>query len=592
MSVASQKLPLCPQCEAPMMLRKGPGYEFYGCTNFPGCRGTRKLGEETKEFERSRYEPIIKMPGTHEQEAFWQHALQEQSHIVVNAGPGVGKTTSAIQLCLRLPKTLRILFVAFNKHIATEASGKLVASKCFNVEASTFHSVGYSILRSHFKGLNSKPNEEKMTEIVEQLCPMPAINRAEWRRMLNATEKLCGFSKNYLLDYQASDYAAHIERIADAHDIDLNGNFNTIMSLLPQALDICKTRAAVCVDFDDMVWLPVVLKIPPRIRYDFMIVDEVQDLNRVQHAMIELLNPKRLLAVGDPRQAIYSFRGAHADSMNYLTAQLAKTSIGVKTFPMTITHRCPKSHVELAKRLYLDIEAREDAPEGEILTMSVEAATGAMRPGDLVLCRVNKELIGVAYALIKRGIRPQIKGREFGKGLLTLLDTLEKEMVKLSLEERKDEIVCLREVLRTYRYTQATKLLEQGDKARGRLGALYEKCDCLLEFINHSKNALEVHERIDNIFSDKNENNVVVLGTIHRTKGLEAARIFILAPELIPHPMARNANEHVQEKNLGWIAATRAKHSPAAPGTLVFCGNVSPIFNPNEEDKTKKENNI
>jgi superfamily I DNA/RNA helicase len=71
---------------------------------------------------------------------------------------------------------------------------------------------------------------------------------------------------------------------------------------------------------------------------------------------------------------------------------------------------------------------------------------------------------------------------------------------------------------------------------------------------------------------------VVVLGTVHRTKGLEAERVFVLAPDMIPHPMAKQEWEREGEKNIAWIAATRAKFTTTTPGTLVFCGHVPAIF--------------
>src|SRR5713226_1815539 len=131
-SIANTKIVPCPDCGEPMVLRKSVRGDFWGCGTFPRCRGTRKGGEETKELPKSenKYEPIVKMAGTHEQEAIWEFLLNQTAHVVVNAGPGVGKTWSMIQYCLRAPKSTNILFAAFNKHIAKEADGKMRASRC------------------------------------------------------------------------------------------------------------------------------------------------------------------------------------------------------------------------------------------------------------------------------------------------------------------------------------------------------------------------------------------------------------------------------------------------------------------------------
>lgn len=131
-----------------------------------------------------------------------------------------------------------------------------------------------------------------------------------------------------------------------------------------------------------------------------------------------------------------------------------------------------------------------------------------------------------------------------------------------------------------YRREQADKLAPLGDRAEGRLAAMHDKCDCLLEFLHNSSSVAEARQRIETIFADDLPGNAVVLGTVHRTKGLESERVFVLAPDLIPHPMAKKPWERDQEKNLAWVAATRAKFNAKtnAPGTLIFCGPTPAIY--------------
>lgn len=612
---------LCPKCDGEMVQRKGPNGPFYGCRNFPNCRGTRNIlpgeavptsappapksnpygplpkvpvdhapwtGGGVKKFadkdpdSKPKYEPMVVMPGSAEQEAIWKEMLQGSSHVVINAGPGVGKTHSMVQFCLRAPKTQKILFVAFNKHIAAEANGKLSASGCYNVRACTQHSLGYSILRQNFKTLGN-PNESKMQDIFESLCPMPPFGKAAWRRKLNLAEKLSSFVKNYLLDYRAAGFREEMERLADHHGLEMNGHFNDACDLVAPALDECKKLASVSVDFGDMVWLPVVLNLPVTESPDMLICDEAQDLAPNQHALTLMACPKgRIVIVGDRRQAIYSWRGASVTSIEDLAKQLGASSRGVKEFPLTITRRCPKAHVAMAQNLFPDIQALPDAPEGEIFSMTRDAATNEMKPNDLVICRVNKELISTAYALIRRGVRPSVKGRDIGKGLLQLIATLEKDCAPSTPDpndpERESEMHQLRGALSRYRFEQESKLSVLGAKAEGRIASLQDKCDCLLEFIANSKTVEEMVAQIESIFSDSESNNAVVLGTIHRTKGLESHRVFILAPELIPHPMAKKPHEIEGERNAAWIACTRAKFDKEHPGTLIFCGPIPSIF--------------
>lgn len=50
-----------------------------------------------------------------------------------------------------------------------------------------------------------------------------------------------------------------------------------------------------------------------------------------------------------------------------------------------------------------------------------------------------------------------------------------------------------------------------------------------------------------------------MLSTIHKAKGLEAERVFILKPDLMPHPKAKRGWEIDQENNLRYVAITRSK---------------------------------
>jgi superfamily I DNA/RNA helicase len=63
---------------------------------------------------------------------------------------------------------------------------------------------------------------------------------------------------------------------------------------------------------------------------------------------------------------------------------------------------------------------------------------------------------------------------------------------------------------------------------------------------------------VQRLFSDE-EKGVVRLSSIHRAKGDEAKRVFILRPELLPHPRSRTAIQHEQEENLRYVAFTRAR---------------------------------
>ena len=599
------KVPLCPRCGNDTILRRSKLGEFFGCTTYPLCKGVVDLalaGEAAHKAadilrRAQNFSPPIVAPpvqatlpfndpnaiplmaGSPEQEAIWKELLEGTTHMVVEAYAGTGKTFTMIQACLRLPKTLSIAFVAFNKHIAVEAGNKLRASGCANVTCSTYHSLGLRCIKATYP--NTRITEYKTEDILETYSVPPMMELYQWRQVKSLVSKLVGFAKNYLLDDTQSDFREKLERLADHHSVDLNGIGQKALEYVPRVLADSRACVYTSIDFDDMVWLPVVLKLQPPMTFDMLIVDEFQDSNACQQELaLQLCPTGRIVVIGDRFQAIYAFRGAGVSSIPDMIKRLGDAPRNVTVLPLTVTRRCPKSHVTIAQSIVPQFRALEDAPEGEILTCSESQAIDKMQPGDLVLCRCNAPLIPTAYALLRRGVKAIIRGRDIGKGLIQLIEKLERTAV---------DLLALVQNLRVYKFDELTRLAPLGDKATGRISVLMDKCDCLEEMISGAKSIAELKGNIESLFADFEADGkpkeAVVLGTVHRTKGLEGDRVFILKPELIPHPMAKQIWEKSQELNLAYVAVTRAKFGKDKPGTLVFCGALPDIF------KTKASQN-
>ncbi len=116
------------------------------------------------------------------------------------------------------------------------------------------------------------------------------------------------------------------------------------------------------IDFEDMVYLPLILKCRFW-RHGVVMIDEAQDTNPARRALVRALVRKggRVIAVGDRRQAIYGFTGADADALD-----LIKADFNCIEFPLTITYRCPKNVVAFAQQWVSHISADETAPEGSV----------------------------------------------------------------------------------------------------------------------------------------------------------------------------------------------------------------------------------
>lgn len=81
------------------------------------------------------------------------------------------------------------------------------------------------------------------------------------------------------------------------------------------------------------------------------------------------------------------------------------------------------------------------------------------------------------------------------------------------------------------------------------LNAIYKGSNCT--------NTAELQDAIANL--SKQTKNAVNLTTIHGSKGLEASRVFHVRPNLVPHSRAEKDWEKEQERNLEFVALTRAK---------------------------------
>lgn len=482
-----------------------------------------------------------------------------------------GKTTTLVEYCKRERRKLRMGFVAFNRHIAAELQKRLEG---LAVDAMTYHSLGRRILNQEFKRIEL--DQYKVHNIIDKWT-LPVEEDKE--KLCKARiRNLVGLSKQYGMKGGRKE----LEWLVEHHDVDLNGMQDVVFDFVPKVLKKCREMVRV-IDFDDMCWLPRELGLAPKVPYEVLLSDESQDLNIIQQHLV-LVSGDRICAVGDRNQAIYGFRGSDSESMTRLRDSLAARDRGVVELGLTLTRRCPKSHVRLAQRLVPDIQAMPDAPEGKVGFMTKTDAVNSMKPGDLVLCRVNADLVSVAYSLLKMGVKAVIRGRDVGAGLVKLIQQAEDEKGrgKLTIPELVAEAgEITRELIAKF-------LAIPNGRGEMRASAAQDRYECLLRLADgvmvrqKSATSADVRFAVEELFKefddDGKPNSAVVLGTIHRTKGLEAGRVWVLRGDLIPHPAARQAHEQEQERNCAYIAITRAKYEEEQEGEVIFVDKECPLF--------------
>jgi DNA helicase-2/ATP-dependent DNA helicase PcrA len=533
--------PECPKCGKPMVKRNGSRGEFYGCSTYPKCNGTRNITATPSTVTSSNIPhiadaPILPtqpiktfVPSKYQAAIFeWIKSAKSGSNAVVEAVAGSGKTTTCLQAFGLIPTTQEVIFICFNKRIAVANQAKIDNMGIRHAKMSTYHSLGYAAIRAAFG--NPTVDDNKVDSILKSI-----LDYDTQRHMFPAIRNLVELVKANLLTTSADN----LDELCAHHGIELNGDREVVFQAVPAALKRSLELTSV-IDYADMCYMPVALNLPMK-QYDWVFVDEAQDTNRNQAELaINSVKPTgHIVAVGDRFQSLYGFRGADIDAIPNLIA-----SLEAETLPLSISYRNPKCIVELVntKRPEIKFEAADGAKEGQIRSITAEAALTEYAPGDMVLCRTNAPLVEPALALIRNGIKAVIIGRDISKGLLALVR-------KMKANSMND----LMSKLANYAKVEVAKLsaADKGNQAQ----ALNDKVETVIALSSGMASIKELEDRINTIFAEEAEG--VAFSSIHRAKGLEAERVYILHPELLPHPMARKPWEMVQEENIIYVAITR-----------------------------------
>lgn len=317
------------------------------------------------------------------------------------------------------------------------------------------------------------------------------------------------------------------------------------------------------ISFDDQVYYSVCIagKFP---QFPVMVVDEAQDLSPLNHAMLELAKRPdgRLIVVGDPRQAIYSFRGADSQSMRKL--RRLKPDGEWTDLPLTLTFRCPKIIVERQQAHAPGFKAAEANAPGRVIrlgdpvdsTWSWDDVMMAVQDARVaVLCRNNAPLIGLAFKLLRRRISVQMAGRDIGKGLVTLSrkvfpeDHMGRDEMKGLLEAWEETEVSAANVADKPEAAEAAR--DRAESLRAVIG------------FAEVEDAGKLRATLKSLFD--REDGQVLLSTIHRAKGLEWDAVLHLDPWRVPSKwasLAARAGNGValeQEMNLRYVCETRTR---------------------------------
>lgn len=479
--------------------------------------------------------------------------------LTILARAGTGKTTTSL-LVVNQEAALRpnaeVVVCAYNKAIADEIRGKLIEAGHVgrNVQAATVHSLGNALVRFAFN--NPVIDAKKIEALVASLALSPdpthsrvAATYGELVARVVRVAKQAGvgfFPECPITDVRTwHDLMAHF----DLDEIDDPEDSAGIVRAAQEVYSM-SLRDVGRIDFDDMVLFPLIKNIRVRFQKDMILVDEAQDLSRTRQALVrKLLKPSgRMVIVGDDRQAIYGFSGADAQGLARLTA-----TMNAKTLPLSISWRCAASVIRRAQTIVPDIQAAPGARQGEVI--NIEELPTDLDQETAILCRNTAPLISTAYGLLAKGTPCKVEGRDIGENLLTLIKRLKVKTL--------DQLLHRVDVYED-RERQKHEAKGQDDK----IAALADHCDAI-RAIGHAcikdgrTTVAELVEFVRAMFEDSPK-GCVTLATYHRSKGREWERVILVEhDQRCPTKYARQPWQKEQERNLAYVAMTRAKHTLA-----------------------------
>lgn len=486
---------------------------------------------------------------TVQQQDFINSLVDTDNNIALVARAGSGKTSAilmGVDAVREADPSAEVLVCAFNKAIADEVSTKLKKAghrDWKTVQASTLHSLGFGLFKRMF---NPKVDDKKIHNLVDKYPNVMLIR--QYRQQIIS---LVRYAKQAGVGFFDDVPTGNVQVWHDlASHFDINGLEETTQ--MDQIVEVAQRiyvesyNQTNIIDFDDMILFPLIKNISTRFTKDFVFLDEAQDLSRSRQALAKkFIKPHtgRIIIVGDDRQAIYGFSGADAAALDNLI-----TSTRSAVLPLSITWRCPKVVVDLAKTIVPDIEAAPTAHEGEI-RYEIGLSDDLEPTKDAILCRNTAPLIDLAYRLIRQGKPCKVEGRSIGEGL-----------IKLARRWKVEKIEKLLERLEAYREREMQKAMAKGDETKAEQVA--DKVQTLVEIctacnLQQKYSVDDVVEFIDNLFAD-GEDDVITLATYHRAKGREWVRVTLWEhEERCPSRGARLDWQLHQEENLAYVAFTR-----------------------------------
>jgi superfamily I DNA/RNA helicase len=503
---------------------------------------------------------------TQEQQDILNFINTSTENLCINALAGTGKTTTLVQVVEELiykqrVRPSQIVTLCFARRNREDFARKMPDGVTFY----TFNALGYKAWREA-RG-KTVLDQWKSSNILRQALGLQRDNFPDFTRAISLLKNNAYVPKSIEINHGGNSDEGVIMKILQNTNLD-TGNLedDEVVVLLNRALHTSiywaygrpdpvsgafppkKEKGASIIDFDDQLYMPTLFG-GIFDTFPYVLVDEAQDLSPIQHRMVQAIcSPDtRFIMVGDPRQAIYAFRGALANSFHLLSE-----SFGCVSFPLSYNFRCSQAVIKEAQYFAPSIKAWDEAPIGAVEKPRLWNIKD-VQLGDAILCRNNAPLVRAFYALLKEQIPAAILGKDIGKTLVAIAEKKLGGGLNFQMMER---------AIDTWAEQAHNKAASKEQYAK--MAAVRDNQEIFHIINGVIKEQKEQYHRqfvleIKRIFEP--ENAPVILCTIHKSKGFEWPNVWFMDPHLIPGRWAKDPADIEQENNLKYVGITRAKNT-------------------------------
>jgi superfamily I DNA/RNA helicase len=506
-------------------------------------------------------------------------ACQQERCVVVNAGPGSGKTTT-IQMVV-VPNLLKHHrkggAIAFNTKNAYDLKN---AINLLNVDCSTEHSALFKCLKKVVPSIKvevetpagyNKFRKRWMPATVDKVAQIAAIMVASAKEdapeapVVSLALKLVSLMKMSALGlagFPAISDRTAINEIVDAHGLSPEGDSDAVDGdsgdILDESISLAislvnaSNKASGACNFDDMIYLALHLNAPLP-DWDFLVYDEGQDLKPVSLEFLRRMHAKgcQIVVVGDTNQAINQFAGSMHMALETAIVQLDALSL-----PLPVSYRCSKAAALLANGVFESaVIANDSALDGDHIEWDMAQFSDnidAFDNGHGVLSRTHKNLMPIALKFLAA------KKSFVYKGVAELIQRMERMLWHASKES--DDLGTIRKNLTEYQqHLEDTKVKPSGALPAWVMvnGETTEALCLLLAYVQGEQGTLaSVKGYLKTLGDSANAVNGPTLSTLHSSKGMQWPNVYLLGN--LQSPLAKTEQQLHAEKCLEFVAYSRS----------------------------------